>query len=172
MKQKDIDTVELILTEHPFPSTGRGLLLCPSSQEIAAVMKLLPRWSFDILEQKDWDLMNPYSGDVRYDIALMCNMFMYSSDPMRWLKNLAGAVDLLVVQDVIRCPRMPDAELGSDGDSYRYSFPSQDELPRIDGFDLEAALGDGILRVAFYSDDGNGDRDCRKFVGVFDLRRV
>jgi hypothetical protein len=170
MKQRDIEAVEKLLTEAKLPSVGRGLLLSPSSQEIALVMRMFPEWTFDVLERKDWDLMTRYEKDDIYNIAIMCNMFMYSKDPGTWLNNLSENVDMLIVQDAIRCPRMPDSELGSDDDSFRYAFPSHGEYPRLDEyFDMEKALGDRIVKVIFYSDDGNGDRDCRKFVAAFDV---
>lgn len=170
MKQSDIEAVEWLLAGLDIPEKGRGLLFCPSPQEIGLVMRLLPNWSFDILERKDWDLMNKYESSDSYDMALMCNMFMYSKDPGTWLNNVSDNVDLLIVQDVIRCPRMPDGEFGSDDDSFRFAFPSHDEIPRVDEyFDMEKALGDRISKVIFYSDTGTGERDCRKFVAAFDL---
>jgi len=173
MKQRDIEAVEEVLGTDDGLAAGRGILFCPSPQEIELVMRMLPQWTFDIIERKDWDLMDEYRTDEGYDMALMCNMFMYSTDPGRWLKNLSKTVGILIVQDVIRCPRMPDSEFGSDGDSSRFAFPSHGEFPRTaEYFDIEQAVGDGIKKVIFYSDNGNGDRDCRKFVAVLDTRSI
>jgi hypothetical protein len=170
MRPRDIQAVESLLTEMKLPSTGRGILFSPSTEEVDLVMRMFPKWTFEVMERKDWDLMNLHGNDEIYDMAIMCNMFMYSKNPGTWLNNLSENIDLLIVQDVIRCPRMPDGEFGSDEDSFRFGFPSQNEIPRVNEyFDMEKALGSRIIKTLFYSDDGNGDRDCRKFVAALEL---
>ena len=176
MKPKDIAAMDKIIKKNNLYTVkinGKGLLFCPSSEEIQFVIRSMDNFSFDVLEQKDWDLMNPYAGEEKYEIGIMCNMFMYSSSPSTWFNNLSTAIDLLVVQDVIRCPRMDEGEFGSDGDCSRFSFFSRCEFPRVDPhFDMEKELGDAIIDVDFYSDDGNGERDCRKFAAIIDMRKI
>lgn len=171
MKPEDIKHVEKLMDETSIglESNGKVLLFCPSSEEIELATRKLSGCEITVLDRSSWDLMNePPEHFPVFDMVLMCNVFMYSQDPVRWLSNISKKCKWLLIQDIIRAKRMPDAELGSDGDSSRYGFPTYGEIPRIDYFNLEDY---DVMDVIFYSDgDGPGGADCRKFVALIGLR--
>lgn len=85
----------------------------------------LPKWR--------WNLDRP--GRRRYDWLIASNVFMYSPEPVRWLRNVLACCRYFALIDLVQRQRSREAELGADGDRTRYRI--DDVEPRLPGyFDL------------------------------------
>lgn len=122
------------------------------------------------LEKGQWDLDGPMPpGTPTGDVGIICNTFMCSSDPALWLRHLADAVPVLVMQDLASCKREDGRSCSiKTGDVARYSISSHGIIGRTDPgltvFDL-AASGYELMHVEGYADIGSS-----KFVAVMRLR--
>ena len=115
------------------------------------------------LSRHDWNLDEP-GGDA-FALLVAANVFMYASDPERWLENVLARCRLFVLVDLVRRRRSADAELGADGDSMRFALGS--EKPRGDGgFDL-AGLGERLLGGRTYpGGDNEFDSEPMHFIAL------
>lgn len=106
---------------------------------------------FTPLSRWRWNLNRP--GRRRFDWIIASNVFMYSPEPARWLRNVLACCRYFVMIDLVRRQRSRDRELGTDGDRVRYRV--DDTEPRLEGyFDLRHA-GVTPLNAFAYSASGN-----------------
>ena len=107
------------------------------------------QWDFS----SDLVLSNPPQGDL----GIICNTFMYSSDPEWWLKQISRSVPILLIQDLAVAFRGKETFCGNgpedDGDCARYSISSYGVLgmtdPGLSVFDF-STCGYEILACAPY----------------------
>jgi hypothetical protein len=103
------------------------------------------------LPRRRWDLNHP--GRDRFDVLVASNVFMYSEGPGRWFRNALSCCRYLVLIDLVRRRRSPNAELGTDGDCMRYRIGGSQ--PRVERqFDL-GVLGDRLLAYKTYAGGAN-----------------
>lgn len=114
------------------------------------------------LSQRRWDLQDP--GRQSFDLIVAANVFMYSSEPELWFRNVLSSCKYLLLLDVVRRRRGPE-EFGADGDRMRYSVG--DAQPRVDRFFDLARLHDRVLGYrTFYGGANPLDDDPLHFVAL------
>lgn len=138
MCEEDIPALERLIQKN-IPLLGdvrQALVLSPCGQEQAMLSRLFPGAQVSTRSREQWDLMQESTEDVRWDLAVACNTFMYSTDPSRWLENLATWCRYLAIQDNARSRRMPDRYCGwgpgGDGDCSRFSVSTHGVLGMTD----------------------------------------
>jgi hypothetical protein len=114
----------------------RVALLSPGKAERA----LFPQAS--VLRRQDWDLARR-RRDLRFDLIIACHVFHYASDPACWFDNVRSSCRALLIADLIRRKRSPDAELGADGDAMRYAI--DEHRPTLPGYFDLGGLGESLL---------------------------
>lgn len=118
--------------------------------------KNLPRWK--------WDLNKP--GKKRFDLLVACNVFMMSSDPEKWFRNVFASCRYFLLQDVVYRKRDALQELGRDGDTMRYKIGN--DVPRAERqFDLNA-MSDRLLgHFSYFGGANEVSDDAVHFVAIF-----
>ena len=110
-----------------------------------------------------WDL--DYPGVRRFDAIVAANVFFYSANPERWLRNVLAACRCFVMQDIVRRRRSRHREQGPDGDRIRFAIGAA--RPRTaEFFDLNT-LGERVLAAHTYFGGANEyDTDPLHFVAI------
>jgi hypothetical protein len=103
------------------------------------------------LPRRRWDLNHP--GRDRFDVLVASNVFMYSTDPARWFRNALSCCRYLVLLDLVRRRRSPDAEYGTDGDCMRFRIDPA--VPRVEPYFDLATLGDRLVAHKVYYGGAN-----------------
>lgn len=131
---------------------GKICLLSPDKKQVQLVQLLFPAAAITTIGQDEWNLDSPVCrGDVNYDLIFAANVFMYSRNPRLWFENVLARCRYFWIQDLVRGQRMTDRELGSDGDSCRYSRKSHGITVHegVPSFDL-SCFDDRILEYETY----------------------
>jgi hypothetical protein len=115
------------------------------------------------IPRRRWDLNEP--GNLRFDLLVAANVFMYSPAPARWFQHVLASCKYFLLQDVVRRQR-GSGEFGGDGDQMRYAVG--DARPRVENsFDL-ASLGDRLLGFLTYHGGANEvDADPLHVIALF-----
>jgi len=109
-----------------------------------------------------WDLNSSCDYGV-FDLITACNIFMYSNDPELWLNNIFKACKKFWMQDLISGKRDDNGYLGGDGDSQRYSFPS-DPSDFVGAFDMSPYM-DRLTHFESYDVGPNSTHFVAEFNG-------
>lgn len=168
MTDDDIDNVEVLLDWLlEAGPVGPVLVLSPSSQELEMLRR--KGLAMEAYFREQWDLSGPDAPPgVMRQIALACNVFMCSPDPLAWMRAIARRARVLVIQDLIRSRRTEEDERAwEDGDIMRYQFSADEEMAATQpSFDMSRLVTFGPRY--FYPADG----PTRKFVCAVDLWRL
>ncbi len=177
MTDEDIGAVRALLQRngwlrptHVLSPSGNGAETDLVSA-LYGVVPSCPTWAM-------WDMLDPPPAWCRGDLGLVCNAFMCSTDPVRWLWNLSRAVPLLVVQDLSDASRAPGRWTAPwRGDVARFSVSSHgvvgatdpDAMPVLDLSDPVATGGAVVLDCEPYMPTGR-PRSFVRFAALLDLR--
>ena len=109
-------------------------MLSPNRQQYDFVKRLFPKAKLHWSTVNDWDLNK--SNDAKYDLIIACNVFHYSPNPDLWFKNVLDSCRYFWIQDLIDRYRSSNGQLGTDGDSRRYSYMPDYKSEYPESFDL------------------------------------
>lgn len=140
--------------EHEIPE--KIAVLSPSSAQLDIVRLLFPGAEIKSLTADDWDLNQ--EGTEDFDLILAMNVFMYSSDPWKWFKNVFSRCKYFWMQDVIRTQRAPDGHLGTDGDHQRFSYRPEACALTPDACELSSGVGDRAIEFVVYESSSEFDK--------------
>lgn len=169
MREDDIRAVETLLRRNARISPHSVIALSGDGSESALCRELYSVGTRDI-QRSEWDLDDPPHQSHRAGLGIVCNTFLCSTNPMRWLQHIAIAVPYLVIQDIAvgRRGGTKHVDPGS-GDYQRYSVSSYDITGQTDPdaaplFDLSVS-GAIVMDCESYSDGS-----YVKFAALLDLR--
>ena len=147
MKEQDLQKLREV-----FPKWGKGItgtvgVVCPSQQEIDLVKRAVPDASVIWITRNgvstpvpSWDITKgPYPKSL--DVAVLCNVMMYISDPETAFRNLLSSCRWLWVQDLVRGRRSSSQYFGEDGDCMRYEYSSLEKSDAPQKFDMNTLKG-------------------------------
>lgn len=156
MRGEDIDAMALKWPEW-VGYAGRVTSVCsidPSGDEQHLIDRFWPDAEHNYIQRSGWDLGNP--SDRTWDIVVVSNVFMASTDPELWFRNVLASCRFLFIQDGIRGKRGErQGELGDDGDEMRYSYPPEAQASLPTAYDMRK-LGDRVVGFHHYPLDHKG----------------
>lgn len=136
MTSDDLHALTEILTRHPELSDFEFIGPSAGEWEVALIKNIYDKNLYPV-PQSDWNLLEEPHARIKPAVFMLCNTFMYSTDPELWLKNLGKVARYLIIQDLCTATRLTGRitapfHLGGDGDVQRYSVSSHGVIGRTD----------------------------------------
>lgn len=169
MRDDDGQAIERLLRRNPRINPHSVIALSGEGVESDICRELYSVGTRDI-GRDEWDLDDAPHQSHRAGLGIVCNTFLCSTDPMRWLRNIAMAVPYLVIQDLADARRGGSKHVDpGSGDYQRYSVSSHGVIGQTDPeaapvFDLSTS-GAIVMDCESYSDGS-----YVKFAALLDLR--
>jgi len=95
-------------------------LLSPFYYQYIFFKELFPNSKIFVFDIKSWNIND--SKNFNFDLISASSVFMYSSNPHKWFKNIFKCCKFFWIQDLIDSKRSKEGILGADGDKARFSF--------------------------------------------------
>lgn len=175
MRKEDVEqyNIHLPVWANALNTSVKKVCLLSGDPEQESILKrCFPRATVVRRDVNDWDLNE--EGREKFDLIVAMNVFMYSTDPSTWFKNVLAKCKYFWVQDLICGQRGSTDEVANgpdgDGDNMRYSVTPllkaryehaydisrhQDRLIRLVAYKLDVPehLPYGLSYIAFMKGD-------------------